>query len=751
MAESRSNFDYALNKLLWQMNLLKTDTKVPSTIKTIFTPPKIFPPYSVVSSLLKSDLDRMNEQQLIYTLLKSYSTIQSSEASLDTLSRSIAFHESNISQIDKGLVDIKKKQAISYTTIENLKVAGAKYKESSILSQKLIVPLKVQYTNLSTSLVQNTANYTNVNNELTTLKYKIAQYEANTIRDNPGYIYSTIMLATLKKEYISNANAMSSIKKNSISLANETIRTAAIYATATKERGAAESTLSTIDGNILRYSIVNKNSYITGIEQRTVSTIAGLEYNKDQLYYILSKFYVSSNDLKKQLDTLGQSQQSGGNLIESASDAMKQGGGSAAAAAYDMAKYSYYHIGGQTQTIKQLYDSTVTGIAKFEENMFSIISAYSDTQIEVAKKSADTYTTMKQDAQKDIDVCIRKVDDLTVKKKKYETSSLEIEALIKKNMINVQTTRDAIPPLISARNFAATALDQFTADFKNCSTQYDTIVLELANNIEISTTNGRIIESIDVELPKKQAEYDELLESYTNTGGEISDLQFQIETNSKIYKINTRYQETATYKAVLADRLLNYYTILNIIAEERIKETDARAARTELADQLKERLIQLQTVAGSEPPDLTDPTYDSLSSRMSKLNIFIDNNYDEFYKVGDEFSSLLSAYEELIDLINMTGASFIDLQIQQDQTPDDTATITAFQATKNQIESLKADEAIRKTNLDKLKDQILKYESILKSNRDIFIPGNVQQATQELINATQSSIPESLPEPGPPS
>jgi hypothetical protein len=199
---------------------------------------------------------------------------------------------------------------------------------------------------------------------------------------NLPYKQSLITLSNVSLNYSTFARTLSSLRDSIPGLEATSRRLMTEWRTAASAlsttRTRTDSTTSTISGYTVAIPLLRQAELLTS----TTAIRAGQTLQESQLYYTLAQFYVSSNDLRKSVESLqGTQTQAGGAMTES-TEFLRELQDPVVKAAYEMAKHAYYQLGGSLELVKSQYNSTVTGIGVYEENAFGIIQGYSQTAID---------------------------------------------------------------------------------------------------------------------------------------------------------------------------------------------------------------------------------------------------------------------------------------------------------------------------------------------------------------------------------
>lgn len=736
-----SQLNAKIDEVMWQLRIL---SKIPQT-QAIFKQPSRMPPISVIETLTPSDVRKMNEQQIVRSLLQSISTTSSLRTTTKLLDRQIQ----NYTSTTDGLEVRKKKyeldSAITSQRLANATNTYAIYSASSLATSQRIQNLESLSTRLFNFDVRNRSLYKSTQDAIFMADSLLASAEATRIRNNPDYVLSQVMLSSAVKMYTLNANALSMIQKEIPALETRTVMARRAAVEATRIRGAAESTLSTTTSSILGYTTLSTMFGQEAVSQRTQSMIAESQMDSSRIYANLADFCITSNQLSDEITRL-QTEQNAAKGLSQAGGAL---GTSIGKAAVEMANLTYTQIGGQLSEKQDQYISTVTGIEVYEAAAFGLVTQKIDQQINFAFNEMEGYRNEKEKAIADSIQYQTLITQKTQQLESFRRIIQEEDTKIEKAKEDIELTIATVQPLNDIVTESRSVYLNIVEEMKKVSSQYDSYSSELAGYELAFTTNGRLAETLETDLATKRTEYETLLQSFTDAEINFSDLQMEYQDSVKEQAIKTRFQRVSTNDLERKQRMLNLYEPIERFETYSIFESDLRSARNALSDEISKRMNQLKLAAQGSTggPDLTDETYVTMKEQLTALNRVLDEDYPAFYPIGEEYKSRLTAYESLLDLFLLSDRNYVNLQIQQDQNPNDHIVKAALQTTFKQYESLQNSEINERQELLKLKEQLIEFMDVLDKNIDLFVPEEIQQSTRQLI---ESTMPSNLSDTAPP-
>jgi archaellum component FlaC len=294
-----------------------------------------------------------------------------------------------------------------------------------------------------------------------------------------------------------------------------------------------------------------------------------------------------------------------------------------------------------------------------------------------------------------------------------------------------------IPSLETTYVTLKSAADSASTVFQNYKSQVASIQEELQGYQNTSTMAGREVEVLTTRVPALQSEYDDAMDRYTEVESSAADKQADLAEAMRSLAIETRYKEAADNIVARSDRISTLNDVFRRVAEERVKETDLRAARTALSELLADRRDQLQklsdSIAGSTGPDLTDETYVALTERMDGLNKILDEDYDAFYGVFSEYETRFPIYEITIQNVEDAEQALLTAQNRVDNGEADATMLMAVATAEKQLEKNRGEEQMARSGLEHIAEQLNGYIEAFEKNRDIFVPAETQAATEAAI------------------
>jgi hypothetical protein len=727
--------DLAINTIQWRLDQLKAI----SATKILFEAPARVPPLSVIEQLNPLDIARMNEQQILYSYTVSLSTSVGLKQSISTVDSLLTVNTSTLTGID---TEQRKADAAEQIMIANQTASYNRmiqYQQNSAAAERALGQLRTASTQLASFSSRNQQFLTSTINAIYLYDTFLSREQAKGFIENYEYIAASLAVSTAKSQYEAFSTNVYTVSAKIPSLEQAVQQQTAAYITASNakiaKQGIYESTLSSIDG-FATLSTMSSYEVDTLLSKKKEA-----EARRDQetLYYQLATFYQSSNSLRIQKEEYERNLATASGYIQQP----QSGGGSVARVAYKMARDVYKQIGGQLTTVVDQYNSTVTGIAAFEEAMFGKVKQASDEQIATLEAEVETHRARKVAAATASATYAQEIERLRADRQLYETSSLAIAALYSNAQTQFRTAEASIPTLEVTFNATKEETDAASSLLQNYKTQVASIQEEIQRYQNTSTIAGREVEVLTERIPAIQVELDEATDRYIEVESGAAEIKGTLEEAMRSQKIETRYKQHADSIVIRTNRISTLNDVFRKVAEERVKETDLRAARTALSELLAERREQLQKISesipGSKGPDLTDETYVALTERMNGLSKVLDEDYDSFYGTFTEYEYRFPLYEEIVSNVEMAQEALIQLQNRLDNGETDATMAMGVATAEKQVEKYVNEESMARQGLQHIVEQIDAYIAVFEKNRDLFVPAETQAATEAAIRAAAAA------------
>jgi hypothetical protein len=727
--------DLAIDTIQWRLDKLKAI----SATKILFEMPARVPPLSVIEKLNPLDIARMNEQQILYSYTVSLSTSIGLKQSISTVDSVLRINTSSLTGIE---TEQRKADAAEQIMIANQTASYNRmilYQQSSLTATRILGQLTTASTQLASFSSRNQQFLTSTINAIQLYDTFLSKQEANGYVENYEYIAASLAVSTARTQYLAFSSNLSSIVRRIPSLEQAVQQRTIAYVTASNAKvtaqGTYESTLSSIDGfaSISTMSAYAVDTFLS--KKKQAETIR----DQQDLYYKLATFYQSSNELRLQKEEYQRN-------LTAASGFTQQSGGakdSAGRVAHKMARDVYKQIGGQLTTVEIQYNSTVTGIAAFEELMFGKVKRASDEQIAALEAEVETHRARKVAAADASAIYAQQIERLRADQQLYETSSLAIATLYSNAQTQFRTAEASISGLETSFNTAKEETESASRLLQKYRAQVASIQGEIQSYENTSTIAGRELEVLTERIPRLQVEYDEAIDQYIEVESGAAEKKGSLEQAMQSLKIETRYKQYSDSIIIRSNRISSLNGVYRKVAEERVKETDLRAARTALSELLAERREQLQKISesipGSKGPDLNDETYVALTERMNGLSKILDEDYDSFYGTFAEFELRFPIYEEIASNVELNQEALLEIQNRIDNGESDATMEMALATAEKQLQKNINEEIMAREGLEHIAQQIDAFIVVFEKNRDIFVPAETQAATEAAIRAAAAA------------
>ena len=727
-------FDAQVRKVKSDIEFLRT---LPQAAP-LFKPPAVVPPFSVIENLNPLTISRLNEQQTLYAFERNLSTMSTVKIQTDYIATLLLSKESTLNGIqlarNRAAASTAFVTASLDATIKLLNAATS----SLTLRTSTVTGLQRQSTILAASYMTNRTQYSSTVQAINKYETFLGNQDNLNYLMNQEFAMAALTYSTAIKEYTLLAKQTSSLViaipqlQAAATSASRTLSNAVISRKAADAR--YESSVSTSVG----YATLSTSLFQESVRQAAISSAEDSKRNQAYVYYTLANLYISSNDLKQQLNQLNTSHQTAGALIQEGGAAI---GDTAvpgiAKAAYAMAHQSYLQLGGDLATVNTQYMSTVTGIDNYKQRSFGLITNKTNQAIATAQAEADGYIAKRTEAVQARANFASSLIGYTALQPIYAASSIQSQQRLSALAADIRTLSTQAVTVQGLYTIANETLGSLSNIYNGAQLTYRGISSQLLTAKTQLTIANQDLAQLTTRIPKVQADLDELVDAATAAEGSLAQQRKEVEVAKINYDVQVRYKTVAENQVIRSDRNLNYIATLKAIAAQRVKETDARIARSALSEQISARLAQLTKISdlvkGSSGPDLTDDTYMAMTNQMISLNTYIDEHYPVFYKAADRFTNDLQDYKELQDRIKVIEQKLVEQQQQLDQDTQSEAMQVTVSTTLRTLEALRGEERVARGALDSLRAQIDIYIQTLEANRNKFIPSTAQAKTEQAI------------------